>query len=148
MSDYPVWWDATITIYNKYEDAVTKKITWYRNTVSGCFLKTMGNKVTINDTVIETDNVLCRIREDARFLKKAEWLSKPNDEKGNFFTLSEDDIIVYGEVQEDIDEYTSGQRSSDFIKKHKALEGCMQVEAVALNVGAGRVHPHYLVKGI
>jgi hypothetical protein len=66
----------------------------------------------------------------------------------DFFTLGTGDIIVKGEVDDEIDEYTSKKRSTDLVAKYKALQGCMQIEEVAINVGAGRCNEHYYVKGI
>ena len=37
MNDYPIWWNTTITIYNKYEDPQTHVITWFRKVVNGAF---------------------------------------------------------------------------------------------------------------
>ena len=36
---------------------------------------------------------------------------------------------------------------ADLIAKYKSLRGCIEVEAVAINVGTMRVDPHYWVKG-
>ena len=145
---YPEWWDTTITIFNKFQDPQTKLIRWYRTVVEGAFWKYVGEKIKIGRTVLETDNTLCRIRKDNRFLEKYEWLQKPNDEMENFFTLAEGDIIVKGEVDDTIDEGTQGIRSSDVIAKYKKLQGCVVIEEVAINVGAGRCNEHYLVKGV
>jgi len=145
---YPVWWETTLTIYNRYEDPITNVITWYRTVVDGAFWKYVGDRVTINDTVLDTKNIIARIRKDDRFLPYHEWVSKPNDEMSNYFTLHEGDIIVKDEVDDTINEYQSGNRSSDLLAKYKKLQGCMSVETLAINVGAGRCNEHYLVKGI
>ena len=65
-----------------------------------------------------------------------------------FFTISPDDIIVKGEVDDEIDEYVKGHRSTDLLEKYKRLQGCMEVQQIALNVNGGRNEPHYYVKGI
>lgn len=148
MSKYPVWWDTTLTIYNKYEDAQTHVIRWYKTVVEKAFWKYVGDKVIVNKVVLETNNTVCRIRKDERFLPKHEWIAKPNDEMANFFTLAPNDIIVKGEIDDEIDEYTSGHRSSDLEKKYKNLQGCIRVEEVAINVGKGRCREHYFVKGV
>lgn len=148
MSDYPIWWDTTITIYNKFEDPQTQMITWFRNVIKNCFWKDVGDKITINQTVLETNNIICRVPENELFLEKYKWIQLPNDKMGNYFTLGQGDIIVKGEVEDVVNEYTSGHRSSDLIAKYKLLQGCMEMQQIAINIGIGRNNPHYYVKGI
>lgn len=148
MSEYPIWWDSTITIYNKFEDSQTHVVTWSRTTLNNCFWKYSGNKVVVNDVVLESNNVICRIPKNYKFLEKYEWVNKPNDLMSNYFTLGQGDIIVKGEVTDTINEYQSGKRSSDLLKKYKGLQGCMEVQEFSLNVGSGRCCEHYFVKGI
>lgn len=147
MIKYPVWWDATITLYNRFEDPQTHVVSWYRHTIENCFWKDVGNKVTVGNTVLETDNIICRIPEQSNFLPQSEWLAKTADAKANFITLGAMDIIVYGAVEDAIAEYTDGHRSSDLLAKYKA-SGCMQVQRFGNNTGAGRGLPHYHVIGI
>lgn len=148
MSSYPAWWDTTLTIYNKFENKLTNQITWYRHALSGCFWKYTGNKVTVNDVVLETNNTIARIPEQENFMERYEWVDVPSDQKENYFTLGEGDIVVCGEVSDEIDEYQTGHRSSDLIKKYKDLRGCMQIDGIALNVGTMRVDPHYWIRGV
>lgn len=145
---YPVWWETTITIYNRYEDPLTNVISWYSSVVKNCFWKYAGNKVTINNVTLETNNTICRIPKDAKFKEKYEWVQLPNDKMGNYFTLGRGDIIVRGEVSDIIDEYTSGTRSTDLIAKYKELQGCIEVEEIEINTGKGRNNEHYYVRGI
>lgn len=145
---YPIWWDTTLTIYNRQEDPQTQLISWYRHTVSNCFWKYVGDKVRVGETVLETNSIICRIPKSDTFVEKYEWVNIPNDKKQNYFTLSPRDIIVRGEVLDEIDEYASNQRSSDLIEKYKALQGAMEIETVSINTGIGRGSEHYLVRGI
>lgn len=148
MANYAPWWDTTITIYNRYEDKQTNVVKWYRTVVRGAFWKSTGSKVTIGDVTIDSNNIICRIREDSNFRESYEWDQIPNDEKENRFTLGRGDIIVKGEVDDEIHEYTKGQRSSDLLTKYKALQGCLQIERVGINVGTARNEPHYYVSGV
>lgn len=145
---YPPWWDTTITVYNKYEDPQTHVITWFRNVIEGAFWKYTGNKVTVGKVTLETNTTVCRIRKDDRFLERHEWLNKPNDLMGNYFTLGVGDIIVKGEVDDTINEYTSGTRSNDLEKKYKNLQGCIRIEEVNIDTGTFRGPEHYLVTGV
>ena len=144
----PLWWNTTVTIYNKYTDAVTDVVTWHRYVVHNCFWKYVGDKVTVGQTVLETNNIICRIPQDDAFLENYEWVALPNDQMDKYFTLSQGDIIVKGSVDDVVDEYAKGHRSSDLLAKYKKLQGCMEIERYAINIDGGRNNPHYYVKGI
>lgn len=148
MNSYPVWWDRTVTVYNKYEDKQTQLITWHRHTLSDCFWKYVGEKVSVGSTVLETNNIICRIPKNDNFLEKYKWINIPTNEMDRYFTISAGDIIVNGEVDDDINEYQSGKRSTDILAKYKELQGCMVVEDFAINVGSGRCNEHYYVRGL
>lgn len=148
MSKYPVWWDTTITIFNRYEDVQTHLVRWYKTIVTGAFWKYVRDKMYVGEETLEVEKILCRIRQNAAFLEKQAWIEKANDEKEQFFTLSRGDILIRGEVTDDIDEYTAGNRSTDLIDKYKETSDCMEVETISINVGRGRVNPHYLVEGL
>ena len=145
---YPEWWETTVTIYNKFTDPQTKVVKWYRTVIEGAFWKYVSEKLIIGNTVLETNNTICRIRKDDRFIEKYLWLNIPNDEMDEYFTLGKGDIIIKGEVEDEINEYQSGNRSTDLISKYKELQGCITVDEFSINVGAGRCNEHYLVKGI
>ena len=144
---YPIWWDTTLTIYNQYKDAQTRLVHWYRTVVHGCFWKYTGNKITIAQVELATNSTICRIPKDDRYMERYVWEALPNDQKGNYFTLSPSDIIVKGEISEEIDETVSGQRSTDFIAKYKKLQGCIEIQSCADNTGIGRNDKHYYVVG-
>lgn len=144
---YPIWWDTTITVYNQYKDPITKIISWYRTVVNGCFWKYTGNKVTVGSVELQTNTTICRIPKDDRFLQRYEWEALPNDQMADHFTLSPGDIIVKGEVTEEIDETQKGHRSTDFIAKYKKLQGCVEIQQWADNTGKGRNDKHYYVVG-
>lgn len=148
MNIYPSWWNTPITVYNKFEDPQTNIIQWYRKQLDGAFWKNVGQKVNIGDTVLETNSIICRIRKSDLFKEKYEWDELANDIKSDFFTLGVGDIIIRGNIVNEIDEYTKGQRSSDLIARYKALQGCIQIERVSINVDGGRGQEHYLAEGI
>lgn len=148
MNSFGSWWDTTVTIYNRYENPQTQLVTWYRYVVDKCFWKYSGSKVTINDVVLDTKDIICRIRVNNAFLEKHEWIAKPNDEMSNYFTLAQGDIIVKGEVDDEINEYQANHRSSDLKAKYKALQGCLEIQEWSNNTGGGRGNEHYFVRGI
>jgi hypothetical protein len=141
-----MWWDTTITVYNKYEDPARRLITWYRTVLHNCFWKYTGNKIVVGETTLETNTTLCRIPINTAFLERYKWDAEVD--KTPYFTLSPGDIIIKGEVEDFIDEYTSGSRSSDILAKYKKLQGCMVVEQCAVSAGLGRGTEHYFVRGV
>lgn len=147
MNHYPGWWNETITVYNKYTDPVSKLITWYRHVVTGAFWKNVGNSIVIDNVIIDTNSIICRFRKDEQFLPKHEWLKLPNDEMSEYFTLGRGDILVRGEVEDEIQEYTNGYKSTDLVKKYKELQGCMTIEEMTINTDGERGNEHYLVRG-
>ena len=145
---YPLWWDTTVTIYNKVTDKQTQVVRWYRSVQTDCFWQLRGDNVTIGNTVLDSKSIVCRIPKSPKFKEKFDWLNIPNDEKGNYFTLGLDDIVVKGEVEDEIDEYTQGSRSTDLLKKYAGLQGCFKIQQCTNNTGIGRNNEHYLAKGI
>ena len=144
---YPVWWDTTLTIYNKYEDPQTDVISWYRTVVTDCFWKASGDKVFIGQVVLDSKSVLCRIPKDTRFLERYDWVKLPNDQMANYFTMGIGDIIVKGECTDEINEYVPGQHATDLLDKYRPYQKCVEVDEFAINVGVGRNNEHYLVRG-
>lgn len=147
MSDYPKWWASTITIFNKYEDSQTGIIKWYRTVVDNCFWKNQFQRFKMGDVEVQSDTIICRIPEKLNFKEKYLWDNVPNDQKASYFTLAQGDIVIKGDIEEDIDEYTSGHRSSDVIEKYKTL-GCMVIDRISNNTGVGLGIPHYHIEGI
>ena len=144
---YPLWWETTLTIYNKYADPQTDVITWYRTVLTDCFWKASGDKVFIGQVVLDSKSVVCRKPKDARFLERYEWVKLPNDQMANYFTLGIGDIIVKGECPDTINEYVSGQHATDLLDKYRPYQMCVEVDEFAINVGLGRNNEHYYVRG-
>ena len=145
---YPEWWNSDITIYNKYINPLTDLITWYKTQISGAFWKNISNRVILGNTTLETNSLICRIRKDEHFLPKQEWNQLPNDEMNDYFTLAEGDIVIKGFVDDNIDEYTQGNRSNDLINKYKSLGECIVINEISLNDDDTRGLMHYSIKGL
>ena len=153
MSNFPfAWWDKTITIYNKLIDPTTQKVSWYRATVSNCFWKAVNNTYTIGGTgstsagvTLETKSIICRIPKSDTYVDKRTW--KDLLDKSDTFTLGNGDIIVLGEVDDVIDEYTAGKRSTDLLKKYKEFDECLEIDTYVINVQTGVGLEHYRVVG-
>lgn len=146
MSNYPEWWNATITVFNKYEDPTTRKITWHKTVLQNCFWKYTGNKIVVGETTLDTNTTICRIPVNPAFLENYQWTI--TEDKSDFFTLGVGDIIIRGEVDDEIDEYASGVRSSDILTKYRKRGECMVIDRSAINAGPGRGMEHYFVRGV
>ena len=146
MNNYPQWWNQTVTIYNRYEDPVTREIMWHRTVVHNCFWRYTQAKFIVDGTVVNSNVTICRIPKQENYLERYLW-EQLGDEKLSHFTLTIGDMIIKGEVNDEIDEYTSGKRSNDFLTKYKQLQGCTLVSSVSDNTDGGRGTEHYLVKG-
>ena len=147
MNRYPTWWNQTITVYNQYKDPQTKVIKWYRTVIENCFWRYTQAKFIVNGTVVNANVTVCRIPKQENYRERYLWEQLSNDEMSNYFTLTIGDLIVKGEVDDDIDEYTTGKRSNDFLTKYKRLQGCTLIEFVADDTSGGRDAEHYHVKG-
>lgn len=148
MNNYPSWWDTTITLYNKYEDPITQLVSWYKTTISGCFWSNLHNKAKLGNIVLETNDIICRIRKDDKFVDIETWLMLPEDKKAEKFTLGYHDIIIKGNVDDNINEHIAGSRSTDLLTKYKKLQRCLEIEKFSDNTGGGRGNEHYFVAGI
>lgn len=140
-----MFWNKTITLYNKYEDAETGAVKWCRRSIENCFYKTTKNTVDVGNVQMKTDDNVIRIPIQSDYIAPHDWNNMPNNRKRFFITLQDGDLIVLGNVKDEIDEYTSGKRSNDLIEKYKAL-GTVFIKSVSVNdflPGA-----HYLVRGV
>lgn len=146
MSKYPIWWDSTITLYNRYEDPVTQVVTWYRTVLTDCFWKV--NILTAYDSTATirayTNSIICRIPKNEEYYSPYEWKRLSNNERLNSFTLQTGDIVINGEVDDSINEYVKGQRSTDLVDQYKDL-GVIRIETIADNSAEIRNIPHYTV---
>lgn len=145
---FPIWWDTTVTVYNKYEDAQTGIVTWYKTILTDCFWQLTGTEIKVGETNLNSKAITCRIPKDSKFLEKQDWIKLPNDEMSNFFTLSTGDIIVKGECDFVIDEYTKGHRSTDLLNQYHDYQACMEITKFSNNTGIGRNNEHYFTQGM
>lgn len=147
MNDYPAWWDTTVTVFNKYIDPLTNVVTWFSHVINGCFWKNVQNITLSNTAQIQSNDVICRIRKDGRYLPRGKWKDIPNDLRGNYFTFGKADIVVRGEVNDVIDETVKGHRATDLIAKYADSQDCIVIKTFSDNAGKARRMPHYYVTG-
>ena len=145
---YPIWWDTTVTLYNKSEDPNTQLITWYKTVLPNNFWKNAHNKINVGETILETNNIILRVPQSDLFKEYGQWLLTSSDNKSMYFTFNQGDIIVKGEVEDIINEYETGHRSTDLLEKYKRQGDCFQIESFQNNTGKGRGTPHYYIRGV
>lgn len=140
-----MFWNKVITLYNKYEDEQTGLIKWYRHVLQNCFYKVTDNTVNVGGMQLQTNDNIIRIPAQPNYIAPHMWLELQDAERDNYMTLKSGDLIVLGVVDTDIDEYTSGKRSSDLIAKYKTI-GSVFVKSV--NINDFMCGPHYYVRGV
>lgn len=153
MSDFPFpWWDKTITVYNKFVDPTTQRVSWYRTVVENCFWKAQNiifnmGRYGVSQIGVLTENktITCRIPKNEKYLARKEWRELEN--KSDYFTLANKDIIILGEVEDVIDEYVAGQRSTDLIAKYTEDDACLEIDTYVDNVQTGVGLEHYRITG-
>ena len=153
MNNYPAWWNKTVTIYNKFVDSSTQQISCYRTVVENCFWKNENQRYRIGQSynskvILESKDIICRIPKDDRYVDKRAWKEMSANERSNYFTLGNNDIIILGEVDDVIDEYTKGKRSNDVLTKYKEYDECLEVDTYVINTGDGVPIEHYRVNGV
>lgn len=138
-----MYWNKTITLYNKYEDEQgdTKYI---RHKLERCFCKMTDTTKNNGDVQAKTSGFIIRIPEQGNYLPPYKWLALSADEKENFITLQSGDLIFLDDIDDEINENISGQRSSDLITKYKAL-GSLFINSV--NINTDLPGAHYYVRG-
>lgn len=142
-SVYPIWWSDTITLYNRYEDPTTNVVTWYRTVINNCFWQNNFQLMKLGDVQLNSDSIICRIPANRNYVSRDSWELQLSRK----FTLAHGDIIVRGAVDDTINEYADGQRSTDLIAKYKD-RGCMVIERFSDDTGFGRGIPHYHIQGV
>lgn len=106
----------TITLYNRIQaaDSKDKKEHWKRTVLHNCFWKSVIN-TGFNGTQASVQNThVVRIPQNDRYLPYSEYKTKPEE----FFTVSQGDIVIYGECPEEITG-ESGQTSAQVLNRHK-----------------------------
>ena len=135
---YPIFWDKTITVYNRYE-TTDNSIIWVRTVLANCFVKNIGTQKLTQEMVATSNTMRVRIPQNNLFVESKEWTP------ANGFTLQIGDIIVNGEVDFEIEEYTDGYTANDLLEKYKGY--CLTINQVTIDTGTYLTCPHYNVLG-
>lgn len=131
----------TITLYNRIRaaDSPDKKEHWFKTVLYNCFWKSVVN-TGFHDTQASVRNTyVARIPQDDRYLPYHEFIKSPD----GHFTVSQDDVVVCGECQDDITGET-GQMAAQVLNRHKP--NAFKVTAFSDNT-AFPIQKHYRLGG-
>lgn len=135
----------TVTLYNcmKATDSLDKKDHWYRTVLEGCYYKSAVTRIDSGTNAGVQNTYVVRILEDSRYLPYAAWIHLPDGERSKHFTMSLDDLVLYGRCPEQITGI-SGQTATQLMKQHKP--DAFKVTACSDNTRAP-VGKHYRLGG-
>ena len=137
MTSYPKWWNDTVTLYNRIENATTHEVTWQRTVISNCFASRVTRRVIVDKTLSVVQTHIVRIRESADYLSPSAWNDATT--RTGKFTLQVGDLVVFGTVADTISEYTAGQTSEDVLNKY-INSGAFRVSVAKDNTDAAGAH--------
>jgi len=122
---YPVWWNKTITLYNKLE-ATDGSVIWERTAITDCFFAVKSERVVSGDNIIVSPVFVVRIQP------------------GKLIQANTGDIVVLSDVDDIIDETQKGLRSSDLLSKYG--QSAFLVRVYKDNTGVPTAGlPHYYI---
>ena len=136
--------NETVTLYNRRRTTGTdgrQVETWVRHVLTGCSW-TRTHERTRNDTEVGySSSVTCRISVSKNYLPPDQWdaLDDPADK----FTLAAGDVLIYGNVP---DEIGAGLSIGDLAKKY-SRRGAIVVQSAKDNSRNG-ILPHYVARGV
>ena len=130
----------TITLYNclKARDNPDKKEVWKRTVLEKCFYQSSNTLVQNGTEATMANTYTVRIPQDARYLPYRNWAGQEE-----YFTVSEGDIVVCGECQDEITG-ESGKTASEILRKNKP--NAFKVTSFSDNT-SHRMGKHYRLGG-
>lgn len=135
----------TVTLYNRKEgkDANGRTVvTWHRTVLTGCFWTRRTIRALDNGNVKIGEVLVCKIPESTAYLPPDEWAALA-DPAGRF-TLWMGDIIVYGDVPDEI----GPALTETALRAKYARRGVMIVTAAKERCMSGAGLRHYVAEGV
>lgn len=135
----------TITLYNclKARDNPGKKDIWIRTVLQDCFYKASTLQVQNGTEASMTNTYTVRIPQNQQFLPYHKWKALPEEVRCGCFTVSEGDIVIYGECLEEVT-VESGNAAPQLLQRHKP--DAFKVTSFSDNT-AHRMAKHYRLGG-
>lgn len=105
--------DDIVTIINHYYDTITREDRFNKTVLYGnCMWRKKTVKTVSNNQIQVDDAISLTILYRNGYIEPRKYSKLPNDEKKKYFTLNSQDntdLVVLGEVKEDIFDYASIQ---------------------------------------
>lgn len=101
---YSPFWDKTITIFTPFISIDTIK--WYKYVISDVFFKCNSSKSLNDNEYVKDERTIIRIPVNNNYIPCDMWTL--SDNKNAFFTVSHESIIVLGNVQDVLEDNSSG----------------------------------------
>ena len=122
--------NGNITLLNKLKrkDSVTNTDVWYKTQIQNCVYK-KDRITTVNGTVVSMGQAFTiLIPFTGNYLPYKDW--KKLEDKTGFYTLSEQDIIIIGDVVEEITPQNITQIKNDYEPNTCEIRSIEQVNQV------------------
>lgn len=123
MSEYPAWWDKTVTLYGRPEDGGQ----WTRTVLRGVFVSFDAVGVREGRRGVPGGGV-----DSAALMRVPEGSAE----------MRAGDLVVLGEVFDRVDDYAPGQGAGELLAKYRERPGAFEVARVTDNTGYPGGHWH------
>lgn len=101
---YSPYWDKTITIFTPFISIDTIK--WYKYVISNVFFKCNSSKSLNDNAYVRYERTKIRIPVNNNYIPFEMW--NFSDNKNNYFTVSDESIIVLGNIHDILEDNSSG----------------------------------------
>lgn len=99
-------YNQTITLYNclrAADNPKEKKDIWQKTVLKNCFYKSVIGRAESADKNLRMDNTYTvRIPVSDRYLSYHQWLRLSEEERRDYFTCSQKDVVIRGECEAEI----------------------------------------------
>lgn len=99
-------YNQTLTLYNCFRGAdnpASKSDVWQKTVLHNCFYKNVIGRSEYADKEPKMNSVYTvRIPKSEKYRPYHEWIQLPEEERKEFFTCSQKDIVVKGECSDEI----------------------------------------------
>lgn len=140
-------YNQTVTVYNCFraeDNPDNTKDIWQKTVLNNCFYKNVIGRSEYADKAPKMNSAYTvRIPASGKYKPYREWIQLPEEERGEFFTCSQKDIVVRGECTDEITG-SSPDTASQVLSRNKP--DAFVVTAFADNT-SHRLAKHYRLGG-
>lgn len=139
-TQYPRWWNTSLTVFNRIFDTDTKATAWQKTVLQNCFYLQNSDQMQSGTTIRADNTYVVRIPASEAYIPQTEWEAMQGEHTG-LFTLTPGDLIFKGEIPDEIE---SGSGNS-LLERYKP--DCFKIQSVYDGTGYG-VLGHYMAEGV